>query len=544
MSEAKLPFYAEQTFGELAHRAAALYGKREALIYEAERYTFQQVAAEVDRAAKAFMAAGIKQDDHVCIWLHNSSQWMFVFLGLARIGAVHVPINTRFGTRDLEYVLQQSDSCALITHTAAAGSDYLAMVNDVVDLPAEDVRVDDPKFPTLKQVIVLEGTEQAGVVSWPALLERGDAYSDAEVAAASAAVSVTDPVFIMYTSGTTGFPKGAVHTHNLLRNVEERGFRMAISPSDTILNYLPLFHAFGYSEGALMSLVTGARQIITQLFVPDECLDLIEQEKVSVIHGFEAHAKGLTEAQLERPRDISSLRTGLFASGMHSATPVIRRAIETLKPLQNIGGFGMTEVWLGVAIGTLGDTVEQRSESSGAPGIGYRNRIVDPETLALCAAGIPGEWQVQGEFLMQGYYKKPAETAASYTDDGWFRTGDMAEWREDGYIRFLGRYKDMLKVGGENVDPMEVEGLLLEHPAIHQVAVVGQRHDKMSEVPVAFVQLAPGARISAAEVTAYCTGKVAGFKVPRRVEFIDEFPMTASGKIRKVELRARLVEED
>ena len=508
-------------------RTALVHQQGISVIHGERRWTWADTYTRCLRLASALSKKGIGKGDTVSVMAPNIPAIFEAHFGVLMTGAVLNTLNIRLEAETLSYIFEHAETKVLLTDREFSSVIKRALSNVRHNIIVIDI--DDPE---------IESGEFLGEMEYEEFLKEGDPEFEPVLPEDD-----WQSVSLNYTSGTTGFPKGAVHTHNLLRNVEERGFRMAISPSDTILNYLPLFHAFGYSEGALMSLVTGARQIITQLFDPDECLDLIENEKVSVIHGFEAHAKGLTEAQLEGPRDLSSLRTGLFASGMHSATPVIRRAIETLKPLKNMGGFGMTEVWLGVAIGTLGDTVEQRSESSGAPGIGYRNRIVDPETLAPCPVGVPGEWQVQGEFLMQGYYKKPAETAASYTDDDWFRTGDMAEWREDGYIRFLGRYKDMLKVGGENVDPMEVEGLLLEHPAIHQVAVVGQRHDKMSEVPVAFVQLAPGEQVSAAEVTAYCTGKVAGFKVPRRVEFIDEFPMTASGKIRKVELRERLEEE-
>ena len=536
--------YIRSTFGELPGYAARRYGEREGLVFEQSRYTFKEIDAQVELAALALLEAGVRPGDHVCLWLLNCADWVFLSFGLARMGAVQVPINTRFRTHDLQYVLRQSDSTTLITHAEAGGVDYLAMVREVVGLPESGHRTSNPEFPALERVIVLDDAPHAGTLSWlwlKASVAKGrDGQSDPRLARIADSIRLEDPAFIMYTSGTTGFPKGAVHDHRLLRNLEERAFRMAITRNDTILNYLPLFHVFGYSEGVLMSLLTGARQIITERFVPDESLDLIEFERVTIVHGFEAHAKGLTEAQLERPRDLSSLRTGLFAAGMHSATPVIRRAAEVLAPLHNIAGFGMTEVWIGVCLGSLGDDLEHRTETSGFPGVGYQVRIVDPESLAPLRPDQPGELQVKGDHLMQGYYNKPEETAAAYTDDGWFRTGDMAVWRHDGYMRFLGRYKDMLKVGGENVDPMEVEGLLLGHPQINQVAVVGAPDERLSEVAVAFVQPEPNARISEERVIDYCKGKVASFKIPRRVIFVSDFPMTASGKIRKVELRERL----
>ena len=230
-------------------------------------------------------------------------------------------------------------------------------------------------------------------------------------------------------------------------------------------------------------------------------------------------------------------QSGIFAAGMLSATPVVRRGARVLAPLKNLSGWGMTECWAGATLSGLDDDEERRCEASGHPAPGYELRIVDPATGAIQPVGAQGEVQVRGYCVMREYYRKPKETAATFTGDGWLRTGDTGYLRADGHLRFLGRSKDMLKVGGENVDPMETEGLLLEHPAVHQVAVVGLPDERLSEVPVAYVERAPGTHIDAHDVIAYCRGKVASFKVPRHVVFIDAFPMTESGKIRKADLR-------
>ena len=533
-----MEWYERRRFGDLAAALARRRPEREALVFQERRYSFAEQAAEIDRAAKALMALGIAAGEHVAVWLNNSDDWIFISFALARIGAVQVPINTRFRARDFEYVLRQSDSVMLITHDRSGPIDYLQMVREVVSLPVDGTRVADPRLPDLRQVAILGSRDYPGTMSWRQALDQAPRIDDADLAARADAVDPDAPVLIMYTSGTTGFPKGVVHSHKILRNAEERGFRMAITPDDTILNYLPLFHAFGFSEGALMAVLTGARQIVTETFDPEECLAIVARERVTLMHGFEAHMKALAEAQEANPRDLSSLRTGIFAAGMHSATPVTRRGAKTLAPIVNISGYGMTEIWLGAGIGSPGDDMTQRCESSGYPGLGYEVRIVDPASGADLPPGVPGEILVKGYSLMLGYYKKPEETAACYDSGGWFHTGDTGAWREDGYFRFLGRYKDMLKVGGENVDPMEVEGLLLEHPKVHQVAVVGVADKRLSEVPVAFVQRAPDTDLEAEEVIAACRGQVASFKVPRHVVFVDEFPMTASGKIRKVDLRA------
>jgi len=527
-----------ERFGDLPAEAARRFGSREGLVFRDRRYTFVEISEQVDLAARALMAAGVRKGDHVALWLNNSDDWVFLMFGLLKAGAVLVPINTRFRTADLEYVLGQSDSSMLITHNTSGPVGYLDMVREVVALPETGDAVSDPAFPALRKVVILDEAEHAGTLAWHAAKSAAEGVSAEALAERAAEVRADDIALIKYTSGTTGFPKGAMHNHGLIRNVEERAFRMAIRPGDTIMSYLPLFHAFGFSECALMSMVTGARQIVTATFDPAEVLDLVERERGTIVHGFEAHAKALAEEQERQPRDVSSLRTGIFGAGPRSATPILYKAGRLLAPMRPLSGFGMTEVWIGVALSSLDDSEEARFEASGHPGIGYESRIVNPETGQLCEVGEEGELQVRGRYLMQGYYRKPEETAATYTADGWFKTGDTAVWRPDGALRFLGRHKDMLKVGGENVDPMEVEGLLLNHPGIHQVAVVGCPDSRLSEVGVAYVQKAAGASLSEEDVTGYCRGKIASFKIPRHVVFIAEFPMTASGKIRKVELRA------
>jgi fatty-acyl-CoA synthase len=528
----------QRRFGDLADDIAARLPDREGLVFGASRYTFREIAARIDEAARRLIAAGVGHGEHVALWLNNSDDWIFIALAVSKIGAVLVPINTRFRSRDLAYVLAQSDSSFLITHDRSGPVDYAGMVREAVALPAAGDTVRDPRFPLLRRVILLGQSPQSGTVDWASLAKPAAPISADQLANRARAVDPLATAFIMYTSGTTGFPKGVVRTHELIRNVEERAALMAITADDTILNYLPLFHAFGLSEGAWMSLVTGARQIVTRGFDPEESLDLIEKERATVIHGFEAHMKGLAEAQEAKPRDVSSLRTGIFAAGMLSATPVVRRGMRALVPLKNLSGFGMTETWIGVGLSSLDDDESHRSEASGWPGRSYELRIVDDGSGEALGPGVAGELQVRGWAVMTEYYNKPAETAATFTADGWFRTGDAAMWLPDGCLRFLGRYKDMLKVGGENVDPMETEGLLLEHPAVQQVAVVGLPDERLGEVAVAYVQCRAGSTIGAADVVGHCRGKIASFKLPRHVVFVEAFPMTESGKIRKADLRA------
>ncbi|MEM7467487.1 MAG: AMP-binding protein [Pseudomonadota bacterium] len=530
-------WYTKKTFGSLANTMAERFGDREALVFNDERYTFSDVQAEINRTAKGLIAAGIQPGDHVALWLMNCSTWIFTMFALAKVGAVQVPVNTRFRTHDLAYLLKQSDAKYLITHDVSGPIDYFAMTSEVLDLPSTGYDITDVEYPEMKQVFILGETTPEGTRNWRDVLADADNIEDTELSARENAVDPDHPVFIMYTSGTTGFPKGVMHNHVMLRLIEERAFRLSVNENDTILNYLPLFHLFSYSEGALMSMLTGARQILTESFIADECVALIEAEKCTVMHGFETHLKDMMEAFERNPADISSLRTGLFACGMKSSIPTCTRAAEVLAPMISVTGYGMSEMGAGTLVGSLSDSVEQRAATSGYIVPGYECRIVDPETGKDQPVNEPGEMIFKGYGMMMGYYKKPKETADSYDANGWFHTGDTGLRREDGYIQFLGRYKDMLKVGGENVDPMEVEGLLLQSEGVQQVAVVGYPDERLTEVPVAYVQKKEHSTIVEDDVINYCKGKVASFKMPRHILFIDEFPMTASGKIRKVELR-------
>jgi fatty-acyl-CoA synthase len=527
-------WYEQQAIGLLPQRAARRWGAREALAFQGRRFTFADLDARVDATAKGLLQLGIEPGDKVALWMVNRPEWIDAMFAIMKIGAVLVPVNTRFRTEDMAYVLGQSDAVAVILAERSGPVDYLAMMREVV--PGLGARP-DPRCPALRQAVVLSDRPPAGAVDWRAMLEAGGRVSDGALAERARAVDPEDSAFIFYTSGTTGFPKGALHGHRVVRNAWDHGDRMGITVNDTILMYLPLFHAFGFIEGPVMSMVRGARQVLTETFAGDECLGLIESERATIIHGFDTHFQELLDAQERRPRDVASVRTGICGTGMSSSIPVARRVRKTFGNLMT--GFGMSEVGIGVTFSFLDSTEEQCVEANGYPGAGYEVRIVDPATGVEQPASVPGEILVRGYMVTQGYYKKPEETARAIDRDGWFHTGDMGLMRPDGHMRFLGRYKDMLKIGGENVDPMEVEAFLMGHPAIQAAAVVGLPDARLSEVAVAFVQLAPGAALSEREVIAHCRGRLASFKIPRHVSVVEEFPMTSSGKIQKVKLRER-----
>ena len=528
-------WFPKTTLGRLPEDAARQHGPREALLFEGKRWTFAALSEEVDRAARGLLAAGIEPGERVALWMVNRPEFIAAAFAVMKIGAVLVPINTRFRSEDAAYVVSQCEASALIMAARSGPVDYLRMVNEMAPSLASGT-VREARFPHLRRIIVDgDAPAAAGTLAWDTMLDRGADVEPHALARRAAAVDPEATAFLMYTSGTTGFPKGAMHSHRIARNVVDRAFRLAITEADTILMYLPLFHLFGFSEGMLISMVTGARQVLTETFDPEESLALLAEEGVTILHGFDTHFKELVEALERRPRPLPRIRIGICAAGMSSSTAVARKARRAFGPL--VSGYGMSEFGAGAAIGSLDSTEEQSTEASGYPAPGYEIAIIDPGTGERLPPGVPGEIVVRSYMLMQGYYNKPEETARAIDADGFMHSGDMGYFRPDGHLRFMGRYKDMLKIGGENVDPMEVEAFLMSHPAVNLAAVVSLPDARLSEVAVAFVRAEPGCALGESELVDYCRGKIASFKIPRHVALVDDFPMTSSGKIQKVRLR-------
>ncbi|MDA1098368.1 MAG: AMP-binding protein [Proteobacteria bacterium] len=539
------PWDETTTLGELPGLAAARWGERKALKFNAEWETFSDLSARVDQVARGLIAAGVGQGDRVGVWLNNCPEWIHLLFAIARIGAIQVPINTRLRTADAAYIIGQAECSTLITHDTCGPIDYWAMVREMVpdhERGAGGV-IASRAFPQLDRIIIKtadgKGEAATGTGTWRDLGKVPEGDLDAELAARAAAVRPADPAFIMYTSGTTGFPKGVVRGHGFLRNQADRVRILGTTERDVMYNYLPLFHIFGYLDGPMLSMATGNRQILSETFDPEACLDAVEAEGVTQISGFETHMMALMAAQERRPRDLSSLRTGIFGAGTNSAAPIFRKALKVMAPLRPLTAYGMTEIGGNACLSFLDSTDEQICESSGHPCDGFDFRVVDPTSGRDQPFDTPGEIIVKSYNLMRGYYKKPEETARAYTADGWFLTGDMGCLRADGYLRFLGRYKDMLKIGGENVDPMEVEAFLQSHPEVAQAAVIGHPDERLTEMAVAFVAPRPGRNPSEADILAYCRGRIASFKIPRHILFVPSLPMTSTGKVRKVELRQR-----
>jgi len=311
-------WYAEQTIGSLPERAARQWGAREALAFQGRRWSFAEVDARVDALAKGLLELGIGPGDKVALWMVNRPEWVDAMFAVMKIGAVLVPMNTRFRTEDMAYVLAQSDASVVLLAERSGPVDYLGMMREVA--PALGARP-DPRFPCLRHVVVRSESAPAGATGWSALLERGAAVAPERLRERAARVDPDDIAFMFYTSGTTGFPKGAVHRHRMVRNAWDHGDRMGLTPADVILMYLPLFHAFGFIEGPLMSMVRGARQVLSETFDGDACLDLIESERATIIHGFDTHYQELLEAQGRRPATSRACAPASAAPACRAPSP-------------------------------------------------------------------------------------------------------------------------------------------------------------------------------------------------------------------------------
>ena len=531
----EMEWFIKRTLGSILDTAAANYPDREALVFEGERWTFSEWQDQANRIAKGLMSLGIGSGDRVALWMTNRPEWLFALFGIAKTGACVVPLNTRYRAADIGYALAQSESAVLLTISESGPVSYADILTEAGI--SATAGTDNPGFPELKHVFMVGAS--ATTCDWNDLVELGARVGDAELEERATGVDPDSPMMIGYTSGTTASPKGVMHSHITIRNTFERAQLLGMTHMDTHLNYLPLFHIYGLSEVTMIAVLTGARQILMDSFDADKALTLAEHEQATVLHGFEAHWLDLLRAQESCPRQFE-MRIGTLPSGVESTIPIANEVQCVFGP--TVSGFGMTECWAFITVSNPSHSVEQRVNTSGYPMIDYEIRIVDPQTGTTLGTGEKGEIWIRGYAVMQGYWNKPEETASAFTDDGWLRSGDLGLVREDGNLVFLGRYKDMLKVGGENVSPAEVEAYIREMPEIQDVAVVAFPDKRLTEVPVAFVLATDGASVEPATVIARCKGQIASFKIPRHVLVLDAMPMTPSGKIRKVELREMALE--
>jgi fatty-acyl-CoA synthase len=506
------------TIGQLLDQTAQSYGQELAYVDGDTPLTFAELSDEVDRYAKGLLAMGVGPADRIAIWMPNSLEWIFLFLAAVRIDAVLVPINTAFREEEAAYVLAHSDSSVLVAGGDVHGRDFVREGCAIANREDVDVSTVLAAAPSATDALTVESA-----------LTAGDRVSDSELYSRYSHTRADAVTLMLYTSGTTGFPKGAMHSHKMIRNAADVAERLQVNSGDTLVLYLPLFHVYGVTS-MLSFLCAGATVVLMDRFDARVSLELMQDEGATVASGINT----MYYDQLHHPAfseyDLSSLRFCLTAGNGE----LVRLLTEQMAPAINF--YGMTETTSMTTVQNLGDPLERRMDTVGYPLPGFDVRVADSAGRTL-PPDCTGEIAVRGHPVMLGYYKNEAATAACFDSAGWFHTGDAGQMTRDGYLRYLGRIKDMLKVGGENVDPGEVETVLMRNRAVSLAAVVGVPDERLDEVPIACVELKPDARTTSEELREYTKGRLAHFKVPREVHIVDELPRTGSGKIQKFRLR-------
>jgi fatty-acyl-CoA synthase len=515
------------TFAQVLAATAARHGGNDAVVFPqlGHRRTYAEFHAEVREVAKALLALGVERGEHVGIWATNWPQWLLAQFAVAHIGAVLVNINPAYRSHELEYVVNQADIITLILTDRFKGTDYFAILGAA-------------KCPRLRRVISIKQEQRPGVLAWDEFRACGQGTSDAELDRRAAEVRADDVANIQYTSGTTGFPKGAMLTHrNLLLNAFHVGDRMAFTDRDRLCIPVPFYHCFGCVMGTLMCAAYGAAMVVpAESFDPLAALQAIQAERCTGLYGVptmffaELHHSHFAEF------DLRSVRTGVMA-GAPCPIELMRAVVERMGAREITIGYGLTEASPVITQTCATDSLEHRVGTVGRLLPGVEVKLVRPGTREAVPRGEQGELMVRGHGVMKGYYKKPEETAAVMPGDGWLHTGDLALETPDGYYRITGRIKDMIIRGGENISPREIEEFLYTHPAVADVQVVGLPDERLGEEVCAWVRLKPGAALTEDEMKAFCRGKVAHYKVPRYVVFIDEYPTTVTGKVQKYRLR-------
>ena len=508
------------TLGQMVDLAADAYGPAVAFVDGDRHESFEDLAVRTDEIAAGLLAQGARPGDRIAVWLANGMEWIHCYFGALKAGCVVVPVNTSFGVDEAAYVLGQSRSRFLVT----GGSYKHGLADQLVPaLTSRDGVSIDAIFRTT-----------AGSYGQPFgelfALGRTDGARQ-QLNEVRDTIEFGDPALMFYTSGTTGFPKGAVHSHKVMLNMADGAERMRLAPGDRIVMYLPLFHVFGAFAGALAFLMSGATVILMPKFDGATSVRLMAQHRATICYGFPTTYYDQIRSEAYETHDLSSIRLAVIAG-----PPDSMKLVDD-KFGRAVGAYGMTESTSMTTLCNPDDSYERRTETIGHPLPGFEYRIVHEDTDEDVAPGAVGELLVRGHPVMHGYFEKPDETAAVLSPDGWFRTGDAVSVRPDGYLVYQGRMKDMFKVGGENVDPTEVEGVLAQHPAVGMAAVIGVPDERLGEVGMAFVETVDPC--SEDELISFVRARLARFKVPKYIRVVDALPRTASGKVQKFVLRDR-----
>jgi fatty-acyl-CoA synthase len=536
-----------ETVGANFDRTVARFGDRPGLIVRQQniRWTYGELGARVDAFAAGLRALGLRPGDRVGIWSPNNAEWVITQFATAKAGIILVNINPAYRLAELDYALNKVGCRAIITATAFKTSDYVGMLNTLAPELATSApgRLSAARLPALESVIQIGGPRAPGTFAFEEVLAMGGATERAELAALAGQLQFDEPINIQFTSGTTGSPKGATLTHhNILNNGFFIGEAMKLTEQDRLCIPVPLYHCFGMVLGNLACTTHGAAMVYPgEGFDPLAVLETVAAERCTGLHGVPT----MFIAEMEHPRfaefDLSTLRTGIMA-GSPCPIEVMRRAVSTMHLSEITIAYGMTETSPVSFQTTTDDPLERRVSTVGRIHPHLEVKIVDAEGR-IVPRGTPGELCTRGYSVMLGYWDDPERSAQVIDAARWMHTGDLATIDAEGYCNIVGRIKDMVIRGGENVYPREIEEFLYRHPKIQDVQVFGVPDPKFGEEVCAWIRVRTGEDLTEVEVRAFCQGQIAHYKIPRYIRFVDEFPMTVTGKIQKFIMRERMRDE-
>jgi len=538
--------FTEDTLGDFLEKQVEMNPTRDFLIYPDRnlRFTYKEFDERVNMLAKGLLSLGIGKGDHVGIWAKNVPDWLTFMFATAKIGVVLVTVNTAYKSHELDYVLEQSDMKALAIIDGFQDVDYLKIIYDLVPelRTSERGQLESKKFPFLKQVIYVGQEKHRGMYNTNELMLLGKHTDDSELLKVKKTLSNNDVVNMQYTSGTTGFPKGVMLTHrNILNNGYYIGERQKFTGDDRLCITVPLFHCFGIVLAVMAIITHGATMVMIEVFDPLMVLAAVQKEKCTALYGVPT----MFIAEFSHPMfdifDLSSLRTGIMA-GSPCPIEAMKKVVKDMHMTQITSVYGLTEGSPGFTQTSVDDPLEKRVETVGKPLPNCEVKIVDPETGENLGPNQTGEICCKGYNVMKGYYKMPEKTSEVIDEGGWLHSGDLATCDDEGYYSIVGRIKDMIIRGGENIYPREIEEFIHTIDGVMDVQVVGIPDEKYGEIIGAFIIKEEGSNLASEDIKDYAVNKIARYKVPRHIFFVDGFPLTASGKIQKFKLRDQAVE--
>jgi len=537
--------FTEDTLGDFLEKQVKKNPDRDFLVYPDRdlRFTYEQFDERVNMLAKGLLSLGIGKGDHVGIWAKNVPDWLTFMFATAKIGVVLVTVNTAYKSHELKYVLEQSDMKAIAIIDGFQDVDYLKIIYDLVPELKTNERgqLESEKLPFLKQVIYIGQEKHRGMYNTNELMLLGKHTDDSELLKVKKTLNNNDVVNMQYTSGTTGFPKGVMLTHrNILNNGYYIGERQKFTGEDKLCITVPLFHCFGIVL-AVMAIVThGATMVMIEIFEPLMVLAAVQKEKCTALYGVPT----MFIAEFSHPMfdifDLSSLRTGIMA-GSPCPIEAMKKVVKDMHMTEITSVYGLTEGSPGFTQTSVDDPLEKRVETVGKPLPNCIVKIVDPETGEKVGTNQTGEICCKGYNVMKGYYKMPDKTREVIDEDGWLHSGDLATCDDEGYYSIVGRIKDMIIRGGENIYPREIEEFIHTIDGVRDVQVVGIPDEKYGEIIGAFIIKEEASQLAAEDIKDYAVNKIARYKVPKHIFFVNEFPLTASGKIQKFKLRDQAI---